>query len=925
MKRVIFIVLLLTGCGSAAPSVTGVDNGSPGGSSSSGSSTDVKAIVTQGENMSFNHRTGGVNDMGLNPSTNLPAIAYHDQDMVGGGTGATPTTGGLKYAYMDSNGNWNIEVVDVSYGTTACGAASSFCFGAPNAAANLAQTIKLAFKSDGRPAIAYVFGASLTGPGDKEIRFAERSSAGVWTIQRAFTSTIGSGAGAVSTTATVNPFSGLTLLFDSSNRPHITVALYASTILSSTIKYFFRNTAGTWSSRDIMNAVAGATATVTATTGALQAGAAWCSAGSNSTSGAAAGVYMYQRVRGTGGHGNPVFINCTNVSSDGECTAWNTLDLVNGCAGASCSATLTTGADNGVVGTNAGSRADMVIDSSTNKPVIAFYSTATPNTQILQVTAPSACNAAQSSTAASWGAFNAVDTTASAGANGLKINMRNTSNLFVSYILATATVRQTKSTNGGTAWFATGHIIETPAVAFGTHGIGSAYDGTNDVLYVSYPTGGAANAIGNDIRMAYVDPDDLQSAGVAGAAHAIDTIDQTGNAFPAPVAAAPPLLSAAKAANGTVGYAYYYHDNNGVFADSKLYYGVRGGTATSPVFTSKFVTNHQESSSATAAIGLNPSLAYDSSSNPIIAFYNGTATEVSLNMARSGNGGANFAVSVVDDTSADIGRFPSVATYSSAIGVAYRDETNTALKFARWTSTGQWKRFVVDGMAGAGGSGCAVANASGQYAKMVVTSTGRPVIVYQDDTGASSLLRIAIAAEAINNSAGSFTWTCLTLDSGSASATGFGEGIDIALDSSDKPHIVHFNFSTGDYRYLYSTSAVGTAISTGSSAFTAAIITNVTSPSLAAGNSIPSIKINSSGTVYVALHDVQNRALVLGSKSSSGSTFTLEQIEQAPNLGGITTPYAGQFPVLLLNSSSLPMIFYRSWENWVRYFSRESS
>ena len=52
---------------------------------------------------------------------------------------------------------------------------------------------------------------------------------------------------------------------------------------------------------------------------------------------------------------------------------------------------------------------------------------------------------------------------------------------------------------------------------------------------------------------------------------------------------------------------------------------------------------------------------------------------------------------------------------------------------------------------------------------------------------------------------------------------------------------------------------------------------------------------------------------------------TLEQIEQAPNLGGITTPYAGQFPILLLNSSSLPMIFYRSWENWVRYFSRESS
>jgi trimeric autotransporter adhesin len=597
---------------------------------------------------------------------------------------------------------------------------------------------------------------------------------------------------------------------------------------------------------------------------------------------------------------------------------------VNGCTGAtSCSSTFTTGADNGVVGTNAGSRADMVIDPVTNKPQIALYSTSTPNTQILHITAPSACNVAQTSTAAGWGAFNAVDATASAGLNGLKITMRNTANLFISYILATASVRQTKSSNGGTAWFATGHIIETPATAFGAHGVGSAYDSTNDVLYVSYATGGAANAVGNDIRVAFADPDDLQSAGAAGAAHAIDTIDQTSNSFPAPLASAPPLLSAARAANGTVGYAYYFHDNGGTFVDSKLYYGIRGGTATSPVFINRFVTNHQESSTATAAVGLSPSLAYDSNSRPVIAFYNSNTTEVSLNVARSGNGGPNFAVSVVDDTSADIGRFPSVGMYGSAIGIAYRDETNTALKFARWTPTGQWKRFFVDGFSGAGGTGCAVGNASGQYAKMAVTSTGRPVIVYQDDTGATSLLRIAIAAEAINNSAGTFTWTCLTLDSGSASATGFGEGIAIALDSSDKPHIVHFNFATGDYRYLSSTSAVGTAVSTGASAFTASIITNVTTPSLAAGNSIPSIQVNSSGTVYVALHDVQNRALVLGTKTSSASTFTLEQVEQAPNLGGITTPYAGQFPILLLNASNLPMIFYRSWENWIRYFSRE--
>ena len=52
-------------------------------------------------------------------------------------------------------------------------------------------------------------------------------------------------------------------------------------------------------------------------------------------------------------------------------------------------------------------------------------------------------------------------------------------------------------------------------------------------------------------------------------------------------------------------------------------------------------------------------------------------------------------------------------------------------------------------------------------------------------------------------------------------------------------------------------------------------------------------------------------------------TFTNENIEQGPSYTGTTTPFAGQFPSMLLNASGKPLLFYRSWENWIRYFSRE--
>jgi|GEM_PF-4557024 len=245
--------LLIMGCGSSAE-FDGLSTTAQVVAPQPSTLSDIYGVVSGGETFSFNNLTGGVNDLALNPSNQQPAIAYYDKNS---SASATTAIGALKYAFRDEDGNWNIEVVDANYGTTACGTANSFCLGAPNVAlGNTASILRLGFTSDGLPAIAYVYGASAaTAGGFKQVRFAERNAQGTWTVSSPFSSSTAAAATNVSTSATVDPIKGVTLLFDSEDRPHITFALYAQTITSSQLQYLFRSSSGAWTVSSIGSAV----------------------------------------------------------------------------------------------------------------------------------------------------------------------------------------------------------------------------------------------------------------------------------------------------------------------------------------------------------------------------------------------------------------------------------------------------------------------------------------------------------------------------------------------------------------------------------------------------------------------------------------------------------------------------------------------
>ena len=852
--------------------------------------TDIKKIMSYGPGISFNQFTGNSSDMSLNPVTRLPAVTYIDKSSPISGT---TTLGGLKYAWMDVNGGWNVEVIDANTGSAACGTVNATCVGAANAlasGANIANIVAIGFKSTGLPVVVYVYGASTTAA--KLVKFAERDASGNWNLS------IVSYSGYGNVNITNDPIKSLTLVMDSSDRPHVTFAFYHSTITSSQLVYAFRDSTLTWNSyNEVPIWTAG---TVALGTGMNSSNSVFCPVD---------GSFLTTSTISTGIGTATSNIHKCLPGANGGCNGagWTTLAMT---------APLTLSANPASLAAGIGGGRTAVNINSANKIIISSVDAATG---IKFAVSTQTCDTALASLL--WTAAGTQIATANAGINGYKTIM--TSNKIIAfYGIASTSVAFAKSADDFSAGaFNATDRITPETVVTGNDGVSAVYDSTNDTVYGSYGAipAGAAGAIGNDLRIAFGAPADILSTV---AQMTISNIDQTNRFF---ANTSIPNVSASKAANGTIGYSYFFQDNGATPGlTSKLYYGVKTGTASAPLFTSNLVYNHLDTATVNY-VGNYSSLAYDSNSNPVIAYLDGTGGFGNLIVSRSTNQGLSFASDYIDGTSSatiTVGQYPSASVFGSTVGVAYYDFTAGAmgLKFARYKPGTGWAKFAVDAKAGVTGTGC-LSNPgtydAGKYAVMKWTSTGRPVILYQGNPVSQKNLRIAYGLEAPTSA--TYTWTCLTLDSSLTNTR--GEGLDMVLDANDKPHIVHYDQTQGSVRYVTCGNNISTCVATGASAFTSERI-SLTS-SVTSGGSKPTIQVTSAGKRYVAFHMVSDFALALGSKGPTDTSWNVEFLDVPAVTGGGFSSLAGMNAAMVLNSFDMPVVFYRSLENWLKYFSRE--
>lgn len=916
--------------------------------------TDVHSLVSVGAGLNFNSSTGSWSEMSVDPIDHFPEVIYYDRTAP-----VSPVAGALKYARMSATGAWSIDIVDANSPLTAntntCGggATTAYCIGAPNVAvptASQAQIYDIGhFVTAGvsAPVVVYAYGTggASSSTSGKSIRFARKTASG-WAVETAVTgaqilaATVGTVGPQLATLA--YPITAVRMLVDDSNRVHLTFIVYAATANNSVYLYSMRAADGTWTTPSVIStttpstlAVVSGAPTYLAGTGVQQAGAAFCKYGSNGSSADAVGMLITTGTLDNAPSASTqgFLLRCATANVDGSCATWQGLDFTAGCSGA-C---VTTAPTSTAAAANQFGRSDLVVDPVSGKIVLSYFSAApsltspaTIATGILSTQSPAVCTSGLSSTA--WSAVRAHPTAAQ-GTLGLRVASDGT-NVYLASLTAaagTSIILNKQTAALGANWNTTPDQITVDSTT-NTVGGGFSYDASTGVLWGSYGalTAGAAGATGQDIKAFGAYPGDISTTnGQVNNWY----VDQT-NSVAQPTAV--PMLDAAVAPNGNVGYTYFYQEPGAAPGpNSRLYYGNRGGTALAPLFGEKIVSN-SIAGATTFLNGLHPSLAFDSASNPVISFLDqgGAANGGYLMVARSPNGGITFDLDRVDGSGVNtknVGQYTSTdLSMADTIGVSYYEFSTGAnaqrLRFAKRQKNGAWIRYVVDGP-GSTGAGCDTTASAGigVYSQFKWTSTGRPVIVYQGIVSGTKSLKLAYATEA--ESSATYTWKCMTIDTTSQGSNARGEGIDLFLDSLDKPYIAHYDAGIGALRVVTCPAGSGvlTCGATGAAAFSGERLNYVIGPVTSIASK-PGIRVDSTGKIWVSFHSSADMGLFVASKASGtsgGWDVAPEVVERTPNNVGSSA--TGQHGVLLLNSSKKPMMFYRGFENWIRYFSREKN
>jgi len=223
------------------------------------------------------------------------------------------------------------------------------------------------------------------------------------------------------------------------------------------------------------------------------------------------------------------------------------------------------------------------------------------------------------------------------------------------------------------------------------------------------------------------------------------------------------------------------------------------------------------------------------------------------------------------DSEGFVGSYSSMALDSSGNPhISYRDNTNKALKYARWNGN-TWEIQTVDGDWGGSGG-----------ASMALDSSGNPHISYYD--AADLALKYA-------RWTGS-SWDIQTVDSEwhGGGVYAMGEGVSMALDSSGNPHISYCarTFGTGDLKY---------ARWTGSSWD----IQTVDSEGVV--GSYSSIALDSSDNPHISYLDNTNVALKYA--RWNGNSWEIQTVDTEGNVSGYSS--------MVLDSSGNPHISYRTY------------
>jgi len=282
-------------------------------------------------------------------------------------------------------------------------------------------------------------------------------------------------------------------------------------------------------------------------------------------------------------------------------------------------------------------------------------------------------------------------------------------------------------------------------------------------------------------------------------------------------------------------------------------------------------------------------LAIDSSRNVHLSYW-----DLANNRLKYATNAASAWSTYTLDMLGNVGQYTSIAANSTGkASISYYDATYGVLKFATNTS-GAWVATPVD------------SGTVGQYSSLALTGTGSARIAYFD----SSKTHLKFASNALGS------WATATVDSGA----NVGKYASLALDSLNNAHVSYYDTTTGDLKYAtnasgswvlaavdqltdlgYHTSmAVGPAnkqyISYSTADGKLKLATNAagswTASTVDSGTTTTqnqfqntSIKVDSTGKVYISYYDAINGDLKFATRPSGTTVWSVGVIDSAGTVG----------------------------------------
>lgn len=317
-------------------------------------------------------------------------------------------------------------------------------------------------------------------------------------------------------------------------------------------------------------------------------------------------------------------------------------------------------------------------------------------------------------------------------------------------------------------------------------------------------------------------------------------------------------------------------------------------------------------------------IAFSPSGNPWVSYYDATASALMVaqyvGAGGTGCGGSpsppvDWTCEIVDNTGTITGQYTSLAFDSSGNPwVGYYDTGSTALRVA--TRGGTWSPGACTDTDWQCGTVDNTATDTGRYSSLAFDFSGNPGVSYYDATAGNLRLLVAQFVGGGGTGCSTSAWNCEIVDD---TGTDTGQYTGLAFDLQGRPWVSYYDATNSALRVATRGGGFGTVCT--DSDWTCAAVANTDDD-----GKFSSLAFSPSGSLWVSYYQDGALDRLRAANYTGGSSGNCTNTAWACEIVEDTAGIVGQYTSVAIDSSGIPWVsYYDSTNSSLRVATRGSS